>query len=234
MANVNASHVREYFQSLNPIAKRICEDLDSTRESYESAWDYLSREEQHQVINESLIFPDAVLKYHLENEDQSPVQTFPILKLDFASKLIQDETGAMWKDEHSAPFTWKSPSQLDVSFECHENRSGETPSKEIFKEKKKRPAGPPPPPPPKPFMNSISKPEEVMETANGLPSIGLTEFAAKDTIDETDQNDVRPNELESNDEQVVSFYIGIDLLLTYICFNPTAVWCYEDWFRFPG
>jgi Domain of unknown function (DUF4706) len=218
MANLNASHVREYFQSLNPIAKRICEDLDSTRESYESAWDYLSREEQHQVINESLIFPDAVLKYHLENEDQPPVQTFPVLKLDFACKLIQDETGAMWKDEHSAPFTWKSQSQLDVSFECHESRSGETPSKEIVKERKKRPAGPPPPPPPKPFMNSVSKTEEATEPANSLPSIGLTEFTAKDTIDEPDQNDERPNELESNNEQVISFYLDTGFLINLFFF----------------
>ena len=107
----------EYFRSLNSIAKRICDDISSTRENYESAWDYLSAEEQNQVINESLIYPDAVLRYSVVDEANKLAENFPTLKTAYGSKILQDESGAEWRDEHSAPFSWKTSSPLlDASY----------------------------------------------------------------------------------------------------------------------
>jgi len=109
----------EYFRSLNPIAKRICDDVKSTRENYESAWNYLGPQEQSQVINESLIYPAATLKYSLkENEKERDVRDYifpPHSKQSGGRKILEDESGVQWKDEHSAPFLWKTFSQLDIN-----------------------------------------------------------------------------------------------------------------------
>ena len=135
----------EYFRTLNPIAKRICEDISSTRENYESAWDYLSCEEQNQVINESLIYPDAVLRYSSGDVGKKPsVESFPTLKISYGCKILQDDTGAEWRDEHSAPFSWKTSSQfLDVSCPAQPTSAKET----NHAPKKKKPPVPPPKPP---------------------------------------------------------------------------------------
>ncbi len=138
----------EYFRSLNPIAKRIYEDISSTRENYESAWNYLSPEEQNQVINESLIYPDAVLRYSSVDEGKKTMESFPTLKILYGCKILQDETGAEWRDEHSAPFSWKTSSQfLDVS--CP---TIPTPAKETNQVTKKKKPPVPPPKPPKPTI----------------------------------------------------------------------------------
>lgn len=145
MENVRV-YTEEYFRSLNSIAKRICDDISSTRENYETAWNYLSAEEQNQVINESLIYPDAVLRYSsLEGngEGTKPLESFPTLKIAYGCKILQDETGAEWRDEHSAPFSWKTGSQLlDVP---HPNNSASIKEADQALKKKK-----PPVPPPKP------------------------------------------------------------------------------------
>lgn len=138
----------EYFRSLNSIAKRICDDISSTRENYESAWDYLSAEEQNQVINESLIYPDAVLRYSVVDEPNKLTESFPMLKISYGNKILQDESGAQWRDEHSAPFSWKTSSQLlDASSPRDPTLAKE--EKQILKKKK------PPVPPPKPPKSTI-------------------------------------------------------------------------------
>lgn len=130
----------EYFRSLNVTARRISDDVKSTRENYESAWNYLSRDEQNQVINESLIYPDAVLKYSLSADQyQQPdkPESFPVLKTSYGQKIIQDEsTGVHWRDEHSSPFAWKTYSQLSINI----------PNNCINTPMKKKPPAPPPKP----------------------------------------------------------------------------------------
>jgi hypothetical protein len=144
----------EYFRSLNSIAKRICDDISSTRENYESAWDYLSAEEQNQVINESLIYPDAVLRYSVVDEANKLAENFPTLKTAYGSKILQDESGAEWRDEHSAPFSWKTSSQLlDASYPKDPTQAKE--EKQILKKKK------PPVPPPKPPKSTIIQNSEI-------------------------------------------------------------------------
>lgn len=54
---------KEYFGNLNPLSKKISVDIQSTREAYQEFWQSLSREDQHQVIDESIICPSAVIKY---------------------------------------------------------------------------------------------------------------------------------------------------------------------------
>lgn len=67
------------------------QDLELTRDSYESVWHDLSRDEQNQLMNETIILPEAVIKYHLGAEPppstDTVVPTFPVLLLDFGSKV---------------------------------------------------------------------------------------------------------------------------------------------------
>ena len=142
----------QYFRSLNSIAKRICDDINSTRDNYETAWHYLSVDERNQVINESLIYPDAVLRYSLVDNQDSKVPLDN--KLSQGCRILQDETGAEWRDEHSGPFSWKTSSQLLDTFRQSE------PEPKI---KKKPPV--PPPKPPKPV-----KPAEMVPVSEDSSS----------------------------------------------------------------
>ncbi len=159
MMNLGSS-ANEYFQSLNPIAKRICEDVQATRENYESAWNHLSEQERTQVLDESLIYPDAVLKYSLligDEEQKSYPTSFPVLQISYGQKVLQDETGAQWRDEHSAPFSWKTSSQLHI-----DKIPSLLPPRELAPaaQGKKRPPVPPPKPP-KPSQENHETADEV-------------------------------------------------------------------------
>ncbi|KAJ4444719.1 hypothetical protein ANN_06516 [Periplaneta americana] len=118
MASVQ-SFAEEYFNSLNPIAERISVDVAATRDAYEDLWHTLSYKDQNQVINETIIYPEAVLKYSFYPQDQPEVEYFPRLRLQTGDKYITDDegvkgSGLTWRDEHSAPFTWMTQSQLNL------------------------------------------------------------------------------------------------------------------------
>lgn len=52
-----------YFGTLNVLAEKIAADIENTREAYQDLWHTLSKKEQNQAIDESIINPSAVLKY---------------------------------------------------------------------------------------------------------------------------------------------------------------------------
>lgn len=54
---------KEYFSNLSTLTKKISVDIRSTQEAYQEFWHSLSREDQNQVIDESVICPSAVIKY---------------------------------------------------------------------------------------------------------------------------------------------------------------------------
>lgn len=59
----SADAIQEYFSQLNPIAKRITFDINTTKASYGKLWDTLSYHEQNDIINETLIKPEVSLRY---------------------------------------------------------------------------------------------------------------------------------------------------------------------------
>lgn len=141
---------------------------------------YLSLDEQNQVINESLIFPDAVLKYSTiinekERDNTYPPDSFPTLKISYGCKIFQDETGAQWRDEHSAPFCWKTSSQLFVNsptIKCTPNKDAAKPTA-----RKKPPV--PPPKPPKSVIKLQDTSYQTKETQENLinkTNLGLDQF----------------------------------------------------------
>lgn len=129
--------VEDYFANLNDLSRKIALDIGEIKATYEHIWDDLSREEQVEIINETLIKPELTLKYFDsfstssesfrniidggdDNSDDRKVnlydgktlQTFQYLKT--GRKVIHDDSG-VYRDEHSAPFATKTKSQINLT-----------------------------------------------------------------------------------------------------------------------
>ncbi|XP_058824458.1 uncharacterized protein LOC131685065 [Topomyia yanbarensis] len=132
----NRAFVEDYFANLNDLSKKITLDIGEIKATYEHIWDDLSREEQMEIINETLIKPELTLKYFDnfstssdsfqniiddENSDDRKVnlydgkalQTFQYLKT--GRKVIHDDSIGLFRDEHSAPFSHKTKSQINLT-----------------------------------------------------------------------------------------------------------------------
>ncbi|XP_076253731.1 uncharacterized protein C1orf198 homolog [Rhynchophorus ferrugineus] len=119
----------QYFKDLNPMASRIYSDLQDTKEAYEDLWTNLSEEEKDQILNESIIKPEILVKYHAQS---SKVQD------EYDLDIVLDDS---FRDEHSAPFSFRTRSQKNLAIF--------TETKPVKKSNvtKKKSAAPPPPKP---------------------------------------------------------------------------------------
>ncbi|CAH0558025.1 unnamed protein product [Brassicogethes aeneus] len=148
------SIAEEYFKSLNPIATRLCEDMDEVKNTYEELWSTLSEDQQSQILSESIIKPEVLVKYDAsKSEDDNK---------EYAVKLIIDDH-CSYRDEHSGPFSFRSQSQRNLSIFDKEKKTTNNTSN-IIK--------------PKPKKNSIVYVEDnVMQVEvdedNDLPRTGL-------------------------------------------------------------
>ncbi|KAJ3654025.1 hypothetical protein Zmor_013239 [Zophobas morio] len=96
----------EYFSKLNSMARRMYVDMQETKGAYEDLWHTISEKEQKEILSESIITPEALLKYK-QNEIQTNMT-------EYAVKLIIDEN-CSYTDEHSGPFSFKTRSQRNLS-----------------------------------------------------------------------------------------------------------------------
>ncbi|XP_050358617.1 uncharacterized protein C1orf198 [Nymphalis io] len=111
----------DYFRSMNPLASKIHEDITEAKNSYENIWDTLTDKEKAEIINESIIKPEIVLKYALLESLEFDLNEPPVQKDNLMSffgcehglRMIQDEN-ASYRDEHSAPFIYQTKSQLNL------------------------------------------------------------------------------------------------------------------------
>lgn len=95
----------EYFSKINSMATRIHLDMVETKEAYENLWDTLPSNEQDQILSESIIKPEISFKYNVAESEPCLDQ--------YAVKLIADEN-CLYRDEHSGPFSFKTPSQRNL------------------------------------------------------------------------------------------------------------------------
>ncbi|XP_003697944.1 uncharacterized protein C1orf198 homolog [Apis florea] len=113
------SRAEQYFYSINPLAQRIGEDITATKEAYEGLWNTLSIAERNQAINETIIQPEVALKYTLKKPELTKElpEWYPKLCIQTGMKYVIDETGSTlrWRDEHSAPFSFMTQSQMNLS-----------------------------------------------------------------------------------------------------------------------
>ncbi|XP_070164204.1 uncharacterized protein C1orf198 homolog [Polyergus mexicanus] len=118
-SNILTARAEQYFYSINPIAQRIGEDITATKEAYEGLWNTLSTAERNQAINETIIQPEVALKYTLKKIELTKElpEWYPKLRIQTGMKYVIDETGSTlrWRDEHSAPFSFMTQSQMNLS-----------------------------------------------------------------------------------------------------------------------
>lgn len=122
-----SSVAEKYFYSINPLARRIGEDIVATKDAYEGLWSTLSNAERSQAIDETIIQPEVAFKYTLKRRDQpkDTPQVYPKLILQTGMKYVIDETGSTlrWRDEHSAPFSFMTQSQMNLSYVDSEEKT---------------------------------------------------------------------------------------------------------------
>jgi hypothetical protein len=97
------NYVEEYFHTLNPLAKRIVEEINHTRDAYESLWDNLTEPEQRQIVDEAIIRPEAVLQYSRSskiNKELSKPEVYPCFRIQTGAKYVVYEDGTSGKVCH--------------------------------------------------------------------------------------------------------------------------------------
>ncbi|XP_050078138.1 uncharacterized protein LOC126565042 [Anopheles maculipalpis] len=139
---LDRTYVSDYFANLNEISKKIALDIDEIRGAYEHIWDDLSREEQMEIVNETIIKPELALKYFdnfststdslqrilgTDDDEANPgeedrnanlydgkrLQTFQYVRT--GRKVVTDDSVGLYRDEHSAPFAHKTKSQINLT-----------------------------------------------------------------------------------------------------------------------
>ncbi|XP_058790708.1 uncharacterized protein LOC131663936 [Phymastichus coffea] len=116
-AKTMSAIAEDYFYSINPLAKRIGEDISASKDSFEDLWSTCI-EARNKAIDEAIIKPEVALKYasdSLEYTKDYP-ECYPKLRIQTGMKYMYDETGLTlrFKDEHSAPFSFMTQSQMNL------------------------------------------------------------------------------------------------------------------------
>ncbi|XP_044146151.1 uncharacterized protein C1orf198 homolog [Bufo gargarizans] len=107
-----------YFSSLNSMAKKIMQDKERVRERYGAQWEKMPPKEQDEAIDKSLVDPELQKRYaiHKGSSQAEPVPSYPVLKTQTGQKVVHfGEEDITWQDEHSAPFSWETRSQMEFS-----------------------------------------------------------------------------------------------------------------------
>lgn len=94
-AKTMSAIAEDYFYSINPLAKRIGEDVAATKDAYDGLWSTLSVEERNKAIDETIIQPEVALKYVSNGLDGSKdyPEYYPKLRIQTGMKYMYDETG---------------------------------------------------------------------------------------------------------------------------------------------
>lgn len=114
--------VESYFRDLNYASSRIVEDMSIIRNAHGEDWDRISENKKTEIAWDSLVGPDIREKYNYYPKQYAEVEVFPVIGLNTGDRMVSDEDAAnarttkagCWRDEHSAPFSWETQSQLNM------------------------------------------------------------------------------------------------------------------------
>lgn len=115
--------VEAYFRGLNYQSSRVMTDLSLVRAQHPGDWDRLPEESRGRIVWEKLVRPQVGDKYDSCSRQCAEVRVFPVIGLKTGEKVVTDEDATnnahskklgSWRDEHSAPFSWETQSQLNV------------------------------------------------------------------------------------------------------------------------
>ncbi|XP_050170276.1 uncharacterized protein C1orf198 homolog isoform X2 [Myiozetetes cayanensis] len=101
-----------YFSSLSPMARKIMAEKERIRERYGPEWERLPPRQQDEIIDKCLVEPHVQARYAAHRgaaRPPAPPASYPSLRLNTGQKDIT------WQDEHSAPFSWETKSQMEFS-----------------------------------------------------------------------------------------------------------------------
>lgn len=108
-----------YFSSLSPMARKIMAEKERIRERYGPDWERLPPRQQDEIIDKSLVQPHIQARYaaHRGTARGSPTPVcYPNLRLNTGQKVVHfGDEDITWQDEHSAPFSWETKSQMEFS-----------------------------------------------------------------------------------------------------------------------
>ncbi|XP_033874946.2 uncharacterized protein C1orf198 homolog [Acipenser ruthenus] len=106
----------EYFSSINHMAKKIMLERQKIREKHGSEWEKLTQSEQETAIDNWMMDPQIRARYALHRTEREEVVSYPKLLIQTGQKIVHfGEEDIIWQDEHSAPFSWETKSQLEFS-----------------------------------------------------------------------------------------------------------------------
>ncbi|KAK3506836.1 hypothetical protein QTP70_029244 [Hemibagrus guttatus] len=106
----------EYFSSINSMARKIMQEREKIKETYGSAWEDMSPAEQDTAIDDGMMEPKIRARYAMHRTDREEVACYPKMLIQTGQKIVHfGEEDLTWQDEHSAPFSWETKSQLEFS-----------------------------------------------------------------------------------------------------------------------
>ncbi|KAK8775777.1 hypothetical protein V5799_030876 [Amblyomma americanum] len=114
--------VESYFRGLNYASSRIVQDMSTVREAYGEDWDRIPEKKKTEIAWEALVGAEIKEKYNYYPKQYAEVEVFPVIGLNTGDRMVSDEDAAnarsgksgCWRDEHSAPFSWETQSQLNM------------------------------------------------------------------------------------------------------------------------
>ncbi|XP_061098919.1 uncharacterized protein C1orf198 homolog [Conger conger] len=106
----------EYFSSINSMARKIMIEREKIKETYGSDWEKMTPNEQDSAIDNGMMDPHIRARYAMHKVDREEVVCYPKMLIQTGQKIVHfGEEDITWQDEHSAPFSWETKSQLDFS-----------------------------------------------------------------------------------------------------------------------
>ncbi|XP_048792202.1 uncharacterized protein C1orf198 homolog [Lagopus muta] len=108
-----------YFSSLSPMARKIMAEKERIRERYGPEWERLPPRQQDEIIDKCLVEPHVQARYAAHRGTARPPAapaSYPSLRLNTGQKVVRfGDEDITWQDEHSAPFSWETKSQMEFS-----------------------------------------------------------------------------------------------------------------------
>ncbi|XP_077408068.1 uncharacterized protein C1orf198 homolog [Vanacampus margaritifer] len=106
----------QYFSSINSMAKKIMQEREKIKNNHGSTWDKMSPQEQDNAIDNWMMDPHIRARYAMHRVDREEVVCYPKLLIQTGQKIVHfGDEDITWQDEHSAPFSWETKSQLEFS-----------------------------------------------------------------------------------------------------------------------
>ncbi|XP_063758251.1 uncharacterized protein C1orf198 homolog isoform X2 [Eleginops maclovinus] len=106
----------EYFSSINSMARKIMQERKTIEEKHGPTWEKMTPQEQDSAIDNEMMDPQIRARYAMHRVDREEVVCYPKLLIQTGQKIVHfGEEDITWQDEHSAPFSWETKSQLDFS-----------------------------------------------------------------------------------------------------------------------